>query len=216
MSAKIKICGLTKPGDAYAAMRAGVDYLGAIFYEKSPRRVPSESLDDLLDAMPDGVRVMVDVLPENEAVEARMSMGFDYFQIHFDLAGTPESRIADYSRILGRERLWLAPRLKPEDPLPDYVFEYAGTLVMDTYRAGKFGGTGETGEWDRFARLKTGHPETRLVLAGGLNPENVANALRTTKADIVDLNSGIESAPGVKDFSKMTAAIVAVREADGA
>jgi len=211
MTLKIKICGLVRSEDARAAVRLGADYLGAIFYEKSPRCVKKESFDELLFAMPDGIRVMVDVLPENSAMEERLDMGFDYFQIHFDLAATPRERLADYVKIVGRERLFLAPRLRPEDPLPDYVFEYAGRLVMDTYRPGKFGGTGEIGEWDRFARLRANHPGTRLVLAGGLNASNVAEAIRKTGADMVDLNSGIESAPGVKDLRKMAETIAAAR-----
>jgi phosphoribosylanthranilate isomerase len=211
MALEIKVCGLVLPEDAREAAMLGADYLGAIFYEKSPRHVKFELIDELLAAMPKGKRVMVDVLPDDVVVEERRSRGFDYFQIHFDLAQTPVDRIAAYERIVGRSRLWLAPRLKPEDPLPDYIFKYAGRLVMDTYRAGKFGGTGEIGEWERFSKLKISHPETKLVLAGGLGPNNVADAIRKTGAEMIDLNSGIESAPGVKDHGRMAEAILAAR-----
>ena len=210
MQPNVKVCGLTRPEDARAATRLGVDYLGAIFYPKSPRCVKAETLEDLLLFMPDGKRVMVDVSPEYEALEKRLDLGFDFFQIHFDVATTPREVITRWSSIVHRERLWLAPRLKPEDPLPDYILELAGTLVMDTYKPGLYGGTGQTGEWARFAKLKETHPDLRVALAGGINPENVLAAIEETNADMIDLNSGVESAPGIKDAKKIAAVMDAL------
>jgi phosphoribosylanthranilate isomerase len=96
------------------------------------------------------------------------------------------------------------------------VLELADTLVMDTYRPNVYGGTGETGEWERFNRLRrnlTGRrPDLRLALAGGLGPGNVLTALRETGAGLVDFNSGVEDAPGVKSAAKMAAALAAVAQ----
>ncbi|HNX04000.1 MAG TPA: phosphoribosylanthranilate isomerase [Opitutales bacterium] len=214
MRPKVKVCGLTRPGDAAGAARLGADYLGAIFYEKSPRCVKADMLPELLAAMPEGRRVMVDVCPDSGAIAKRLSQGFDFFQIHFDVASTLASTIEGWAGEAGLGRLWLAPRLRPEDPLPDYVLELADTIVMDTYRPNVYGGTGETGEWERFMRLqrhlRRTRPALRLALAGGLGPGNVLAALKATNAAMVDLNSGVEDAPGQKSAEKLGKAFEAI------
>lgn len=215
----VKVCGLTRPADAAKAAELGADYLGAIFYAKSPRCVKAAVLPELLAAMPAGRRVMVDVAPAPGAIRERQSLGFDFFQIHFDVESTLPSTLEAWAAEAGTGRLWLAPRLKPEDPLPDYIFELADTLVMDTYRPGVYGGTGETGEWERFHRLKAHllqfRSDLRLALAGGIGPGNVRQALDATGAAMVDLNSGVEEAPGLKDAGKMAAAFAAIARHHG-
>ncbi len=212
----VKICGLTRRQDAEEAARLGADHLGVIFYRKSPRCVNEAALPDLLAAIPKGRAVMVDVAPQPGTIALRKALGFACFQIHFDVTGTLPSALEGWAREAGQGALWLAPRLKPEDPLPEYVLELADTLVMDTYRPNVYGGTGETGEWERFNRLRRNlsgrRPDLRLALAGGLGPENVLTALRETGADLVDFNSGVEEAPGIKSAAKMAAALAAVAQ----
>jgi phosphoribosylanthranilate isomerase len=212
----VKICGLTRRQDAEEAARLGADHLGVIFYRKSPRCVNEAALPDLLAAIPAGRGVMVDVAPPPGTIARRKELGFACFQIHFDVAETLPSALEGWAREAGQDALWLAPRLRPEDPLPEYVLELADTLVMDTYRPNVYGGTGETGEWERFNRLRrnlTGRrPDLRLALAGGLGPGNVLTALRETGAGLVDFNSGVEDAPGVKSAAKMAAALAAVAQ----
>lgn len=207
----VKICGITRPEDARAATRMGADFLGAIFYPRSPRCVSEETLEELIFAMPDGKRVMVDVAPSVEEIQTRIDMGFDYCQIHFDLATTPRETVRQWADIVGPSRLWLAPRMPAGDVIPKYIFESAGTVVIDTYKAGAFGGTGQTGAWEHFVNLVRARPETRFVLAGGLAPDNLVEALEQTRAEMIDLNSGVESAPGIKDCAKLSAAMQAVK-----
>jgi phosphoribosylanthranilate isomerase len=212
MRIQVKVCGITRVEDARAATRMGVDYLGVIFYPKSPRCAPREMLENLLLAIPDGKRVMVDVSPDTTMLRERVDMGFDYCQIHFDGATTTPEKVAGWSKAVGPQRLWLAPRLTPGEDFPEYLFDLAETIVVDSYKNGEFGGTGETNSWQRFERLKLEHPEKRLILAGGLGPGNLAAALTATRASAVDLNSGIESAPGVKDLNKLAAALEIIRK----
>lgn len=212
----VKICGLTRRQDAEEAARLGADHLGVIFYRKSPRCVNEAALPGILAAIPKGRAVMVDVAPQPGTITLRRELGFACFQIHFDVEGTLPSVLEGWAREAGRGALWLAPRLKPEDPLPEYVLELADTLVMDTYRPNVYGGTGETGEWERFNRLRRNlsgrRPDLRLALAGGLGPENVLTALRETGAGLLDFNSGVEDAPGIKNAAKMAAALAAVAQ----
>jgi phosphoribosylanthranilate isomerase len=212
----VKICGLTRPGDAREAASLGADYMGVIFYPKSPRCVKAQALPEILAEIPEGRRVMVDVAPEPGIIAARRRIGFNCFQIHFDAATTLALTIENWAREAGNGALWLAPRLRPEDPLPEYVPELADTIVMDTYRPGVYGGTGETGEWERFNRLRKTlaalRPGLRLALAGGLSPGNALAALRATGAAMVDFNSGVEDSPGIKNAAKMAAALAAVAQ----
>jgi phosphoribosylanthranilate isomerase len=199
----VKVCGLTRPENAREVARLGADYLGTIFYAKSPRCVNEDSLSALLSEMPAGKRVMVDVAPTPDTLRRRREAGFDYFQIHFDINTTTRAQVEGWMNAVGRERLWLAPKLRPEAEMPDYVFELAHTLVIDTFSPGAFGGTGKTGEWGRFARLHARKPSLRMALAGGLGPDNIEDAVRKTGAPMVDLNSGVEISPGIKDSAKV-------------
>jgi phosphoribosylanthranilate isomerase len=202
MRPKVKICGITKPDDARAATRMGADYIGVIQYPKSPRYVQPELLEDLIWAMPDGKRVLVDVEPDPAVLQKQLDIGFDYFQLHFDLSISDE-KLAAWAQLIDRRRLWLAPRLPDSCPFPERLHQYADTFVIDTYKPGLFGGTGKAGSWERFAKWKATYTDSTFVLAGGLGPDNIAKAMKATGAAVVDINSGIESAPGVKNLDKM-------------
>jgi phosphoribosylanthranilate isomerase len=113
---------------------------------------------------------------------------------------------------VGVERLWLAPKLPPERDVPPDLLPLAKFFLLDTFHAEKFGGTGLTGDWAKFARQQSAHPKNVWILSGGLNPENVGDALRESGAKFLDVNSGVESAPGVKDLEKLKRFVVRLHE----
>lgn len=210
---RLKICGLTTLVDAEFADRAGADHLGFILHPASPRYLPLSQYRDMAPRLPVGrKRVAVMVEPTEEKLEKAAAAGFDRFQIHhrFDLPG---ATLAAWSEQVGRERLWLAPKLPPGAELSPMVFESAHTVLVDTYRVDGFGGTGRTGDWPRFAQWREQYPDHTWVLAGGLGPDNIAAALVASGANFVDVSSGVEAAPGVKDHAKLRALVLAIHRA---
>ncbi|MGA2051825.1 MAG: phosphoribosylanthranilate isomerase [Opitutales bacterium] len=203
MRPRIKICGLTRLEDVRLARELGADYMGVVFYPKSPRRMPEERLSGLLAAIPVGKRVAVEVAPAPGMLKKLEALGFDFFQVHYDPAETPETALERWANEVGSERLWLAPRLPSGTPFPPAALAAARTLLVDTYQKGTYGGTGRTGDWPHFKTLYEAHPQHEWVLSGGLRPENIRAAVQATQARIVDVNSGVESAPGVKDAGKL-------------
>jgi phosphoribosylanthranilate isomerase len=113
--------------------------------------------------------------------------------------------VAAWIKVVGRPRLWLAPRLPPETDLPPALLPLAETFLFDAFHAEKFGGSGKTADWTKFRRHREAHPGKTWILAGGLNPENIAVGLAATGARFVDVNSGVEAFPGVKDPDKLAA-----------
>jgi phosphoribosylanthranilate isomerase len=204
---QLKVCGLTSAGDAAAAARAGADYLGFILWPKSPRFLALEAWKKLAPDLPSGPkRVAVMVEPGVAELSAAVAAGFDFVQIHFSHT-VPPAAVAEWPESTGRGRLWLAPKLPPETDVAAAWLPLADTFLLDTFHAGAsaFGGTGRTGDWAKFARHRAAHPEKTWILAGGLSPENVAAALAASGARFVDVNSGVESSPGVKDHAKLAA-----------
>ena len=209
---QLKVCGLTSIVDAEFADRCGVDYLGFILHPKSPRGVSLAQYRALAPRLPDRHKVAVSVEPTTEELTAMRDAGFEYFQIHFQ-PETGERRWEEWARVVGRERLWLAPKQPPAVDVPAELAAAAKYILLDTFHAEGFGGSGKTGDWGKFARHLAAHPENSWILAGGLNPENIGAALRGSGARFVDVNSGIESAPGVKDEGKLKHFIVALHQA---
>jgi phosphoribosylanthranilate isomerase len=203
MRPRVKICGLTRAEDARLAVQLGADFAGVVFYPASPRHVAADQLPALLSAIPAGRRVAVDVAPTLEQLRQRQQLGFNFFQIHFDPAKTSGDTLRAWSAEVGRARLWLAPRLPPGEAFPAAAFEAADTLLVDTFQKGTYGGSGRTGDWPNFTALRAIHPQHHWVLSGGLRPENIRAALQATRAEIVDVNSGVEISPGVKCAVKL-------------
>jgi phosphoribosylanthranilate isomerase len=204
---RIKVCGITRPEDARMALDLGVHYLGVNGWPKSPRYVAPEAWPALLSGIPAGARVFVCVEPAPEEITAAVAAGFDFIQIHFD----PEhpdarARVAAWSAVVGRGRLWLAPRSAPGAAWPEWVATAVDTVLFDGYKAGAFGGTGRVADLAQFAELRERFPQVRWVLAGGLGPETLPGVLGCG-ADIFDLNSGVEDAPGVKSAEKLARAL---------
>lgn len=209
-SPQVKICGLRKWELMEHALNEGADFVGMILYAKSPRAVSREQAADLCNRAPSGKRVFVDVNTGTDELEGFADLGFDFFQIHFGL-DVSLATLAGWSGIVGRERLWLAPKLPPGEPFPQMLLQFADTFLLDTYHESGYGGSGKTGNWQQFADWKMLYQHKRLILAGGLNPENVTAAVEQSGADFVDVNSGVESAPGEKDPARISALFAALR-----
>ncbi len=206
---RVKVCGMTRVEDAQLALKLGADYCGVIRYDKSPRMATESQARRLSNSIPAGKRVCVDVSPTPQELEAHGDLGFDYFQVHFDLE-VAMATVAAWSGIVGREALWLAPRIPPGELFPENVLAFADTILIDSYHAQDYGGTGKTGNWLGFAELMQRYPDTRFVLAGGLNADNIREAVRVSGARMVDVASGVEASPGIKDPSKMRAFFTAL------
>jgi len=200
---RVKVCGLTSAEDAAAAAGIGADFLGFILYPKSPRFLPLAQFAALRDRLPALPKVAVMVAPTEAELNAAIAAGFDFFQIHFPVTEPAGARAA--AAKLGPSRLWLAPKLPPGTELPAELLPLADTWLLDTYRADSFGGSGHTGDWTKFRREREAYPTKTWILAGGLSPENVAAALAATGALVIDVNSGVELAPGRKDPAKLAA-----------
>ena len=200
---RLKVCGLTTAEDAAAAAGIGADFLGFILYPKSPRYLPPERFAELRPRLPALPKVAVMVAPSTGELEAASAAGFDFLQIHFPATDEAAARRASAS--VGAARLWLAPKLPPEAELDTALLPLADTWLLDAYRADSFGGTGHTGDWAKFRRYREAHAEITWVLAGGLSPENVVAAVAATGARAIDVNSGVEAAPGRKDPAKLAA-----------
>lgn len=199
---KVKICGLTREADVDLALELGANFCGFIVYPNSPRGLSLERAHALSRRVPEGKRVLVDVAPSIEDMARYRDAGFDYYQIHADVATGLEALPA-WSDLVGREHLWMAPRIKPGADFPPIVFKHADTVLLDTYHQGQIGGTGQVGDWTGFARLKQKHKQAKWILAGGLNSENLMDAIAATGTEYVDISSGVEAEPGIKKPEKL-------------
>lgn len=195
MTVRIKICGITNKEDALAAAHLGADALGFIF-APSPRKISAERAREIIKALPPFIKtvgVFVDEDPERVSSIVAMC-GLDVLQLH-------GSESIDYCSSFDR-RVIKAVRLRSRDDLENlskYV-NVVDALLLDTYVPNKLGGTGITFDWKLAVEARR---YGRIILAGGLNPENVAAAIRMVKPYAVDASSGLEQSPGVKDHEKM-------------
>ena len=211
---KVKICGIKQPEDAALAVDLGAAFLGFIFHPKSPRALDWTAYRALRKDLPAVRRVYVQVSPEPEELRRAEQEGFDFFQLHFPSDESPEL-IEQWATIVSPARLWLAPRIAPTEDFPASILPWAETFLVDTFRKETFGGTGETGDWGRFRQWAAAHPEKRWILAGGLSPENIVRAVAESGAGTVDVNSGIETSPGIKGHDRMRALFAALWQIDG-
>ena len=211
---QVKICGLTRLADAERARALGADYLGFVLRPRSPRCVTLGQYAPMAGRLPAGHRVAVSVEPAAGDLARMRDAGFDRFQVHFR-HDVPSGTIEAWSREAGAGNLWLAPKLPPGVDIPAPWMAMAETFLVDTFDPALFGGTGRTGDWPKFRRHRESHPEKTWILSGGLTPANVGGALAGSGARFVDVNSGVESAPGVKDPAKLEAFLAAARGAAG-
>lgn len=206
---EVKVCGLIRLADAELAVELGAGFLGFNCYPKSPRFLGLSAFRALREQLPPAKRVYVQVRPEPDELREAADEGFDLFQLHFSVGEDPRL-IEAWATLVSPARLWLAPRIAPGEIFPKHLLGNAETFMIDTYRKGAFGGTGETGDWDRFRQWAEGAPEKRWVLAGGLSPENIAEAVEASQCAVADVNSGIEERPGLKDPVRMRAFFAAL------
>ncbi|MGC6456111.1 MAG: phosphoribosylanthranilate isomerase [Coraliomargaritaceae bacterium] len=201
---QIKICGLTRKEDVALASSLGADFLGFIVYPQSPRGLSLDRAVELAAEISPEKRVIVDVEPTLEDLERYRDAGFAAFQLHAR-GDIRMSTLEAWSGVVGRERLWFAPRMKPGEQFDGAQLNCTDTILVDSYSGSQVGGTGKTGDWVRFRALREAYPQVRWILAGGLSSNNIEEALEATGSYLVDINSGIESAPGIKDDARMQA-----------
>ncbi len=202
---RVKICGITRVEDGRRAAELGADAIGLVFYAPSPRHVAVERAAAIAAALPPFVS-KVGLFVDAEEAEIRHVLArvpLDYLQFHGD---EPPEFCARFGRPFLK-----ALRMREGCDVIDYAARYpaAAGLLLDAYREGVPGGTGETFDW---ARIPRGLP-LPLVLAGGLTPGNVAGAVRAARPWAVDVSGGVEASPGVKDAGKMAAFIRAAKAA---
>ncbi len=199
---RVKICGITNRDDAFFSVAHGVDALGFIFYEPSPRYVPPEHVRKIVSALPPFVTpvgVFVNTGRE-EILETVRSTGIRAVQLHGD--ETPADCMGYPFPVI--RALRVGDGFNPAS-LCDYPVD---TFLLDTAKEGWYGGTGETFDWN-VAREAAAHG--RIILSGGIDPSNVADAVRTVKPYAVDCGSGVEAAPGRKDHARIREFLGALR-----
>jgi phosphoribosylanthranilate isomerase len=201
---RIKVCGLTRAEDVALCAGLGADYVGFNFSARSPRRVDAGGAAGLLAASNGCRRVGVFVDESADAVRAAIdSMRLDLLQFHRPLE---DGDFAYGLPLIAVERVFGAiPAVREELARCHAVLYDAGHPTLE-------GGTGETFAWDR---IPCGGRTVPIGVAGGLRAENVGDAIRAARPFFVDVASGVEAAPGVKDASKVRAFFAAVRKADG-
>jgi phosphoribosylanthranilate isomerase len=205
MTVQVKICGITRLSDALAAAAAGADALGFMLYPPSPRAVSLRQAAEIIRELPAGIR-RVGVFVDPSEAEVRLALeqtGVDTLQFHG--AESPEfcARFAPLKR-------WKAFRVRDRDSLATLgAYGALDAWLLDSFVPGRHGGTGATFQWDlAIAAKPAGVP---LILAGGLTPANVAAAVQRVRPFGLDVSSGVETAPGVKDPEKIRAFIRAAR-----
>ena len=207
--AKIKICGITNLDDALAAADLGVDFLGFVFSEKSPRQIKIKDAIAIIKSLPSSVAT-VGLFVDQEELAVKMIFDkcrLDYFQFH-------GGESPDYcKRIKEKGKVIKAFRIKEERSIEELANYDVEMYLLDAYNEDKFGGTGAVFNWDLAVKAKK--YDRPIIIAGGLNPENVAQALGKVRPYGVDVSSGVEKSPGKKDAQLMKKFIQQVRSAGG-
>lgn len=202
---RIKICGITRPEDGRAAAEAGADAIGLVFYADSPRAVDPEQAASIVAALPPLVTVVALFVDATAA-----SVNTVLSRVPVDVLQFHGSESVAFCEQFARPYL-KALRMQPGSDIAALAAAYASArgLLLDSFRPGIPGGTGETFDWSQVPAL-----QRPLILAGGLGPDNVATAMRRVRPAAVDVSGGVESAPGHKDRALMQAFCAAVRATD--
>jgi phosphoribosylanthranilate isomerase len=206
MPTAVKVCGVTRAEDALSAAQAGAHAIGLVFYRPSPRYVTPEVAREIVRVLLPFVTA-VGLFVDASAVEVRAAIavaGVGLLQFHG--SETPE-----FCSQFGVPYI-KAVRVRPGTDLLQYARDYhdAKALLLDAYVEGTHGGTGQSFDWSVIPRTLP----VPVVLSGGLNPQNVTGAIQQVRPWAVDVSSGVESAPGIKDAAKIAAFMSGVRNAD--
>jgi phosphoribosylanthranilate isomerase len=204
----VKICGITNWPDAKAACDAGANMLGFNFYEKSLRRVSTVEAATMRAKLPQEVQAVglfVNAKPA-EINSLHAFVRFTAAQLHGD---EPPAIVSEVGRTVPVIKAFRVAADFPLSTLDKYHGAFA--FLLDGARAGQFGGTGANADWNVARRAAAGH---RIILAGGLTPENVGAAIRSVQPYAVDVASGVESKPGKKDHARLKEFIEEVRRAE--
>jgi phosphoribosylanthranilate isomerase len=210
---RIKICGITSEVDAEMAAALGADAIGLNFWPQSPRHIDAPTAQKILRRLPpfvEPVGVFTGLTPAEMIAQATTVGGLRMLQRHaaeHQPADIFPFRLIDAFQVPGRHKLEYVQdyleRCRRHGSLP-------AAIVVDGSAPGQFGGTGQTAPWQIVAQFRPGVP---LILAGGLTPDNVAEAIRIVRPYAVDVASGVEQAPGQKDPEKVKRFIANAREA---
>lgn len=203
---RIKVCGITNLRDALFAAELGADALGFVFYEKSPRFVTFAEAGNIMDRLPPfvtGVGVFVNA-GMGLLARAKEEAGFDLFQLHGD--ETPE-----FCSGLG-ERYIKAVRVRDAESVSEVGLYDTDCFLFDGWSPDAYGGSGKGFSWEILdAETLSGR---FVILSGGLDCENVSRAVREVRPHAVDVSSGVEASPGIKDHSKLRRFMEAARNAE--
>jgi phosphoribosylanthranilate isomerase len=215
---QVKICGITRVKDALAAAAAGADAIGLNFYAGSQRHLGEEAAGEIVAQLPAGV-LPVGVFVNAQARDVcrlfdELQLGL--IQLHGDeppefltqLGGLPVMRALRMGKEGWTPLVRYLDRCRELACLPRMV-------LVDAFQSGQYGGTGQTADWSMLVQWRSRFPELPLVLAGGLTPENVAQAVEAVKPAAVDTASGVEQDPGIKDPALIAAFVRNARAALG-
>lgn len=193
---QLKICGITSLADARAALDCGAQYLGFNFYRPSPRYIAPPEARRIIEQLPRAivsVGIFVNQDQPADVLELLQASGAQLAQLHGD-------ETADYCAQIGAERVIKALRVGPQFQPRDVLRYPAAAILLDAYDKNLYGGTGKTANWELARAAAT---LIKIFLAGGLSPDNIVAAVRAVAPFAVDVNSGVESAPGRKDITKL-------------
>lgn len=213
---RIKICGVTRQQDAQAAVEAGADAIGLNFYKSSPRCVSDAVAAEIAASVRGRIKI-VGVFVNHSAEQVRWiadSLQLDYVQLHGDepLSTLQQLGGLQMIRAFRPQRGGLEAVVEFAKLARTQRIELSGVLI-DAYQPGHYGGTGETTDWESVRTASGRIANIPLVLAGGLNPENVANAISAARPSAVDTASGVEVSPGMKSRERMSAFVSAAKAA---
>lgn len=196
---RVKICGLTNSADAQLCAKLGAHAIGLNFYPESPRAVSPFTAEKIIRELPpfvSTVGIFVNWAPK-AVIALSQALRLDFAQLHGDETPQVVAEVATKIAVIK------ALRVGPEDGLPRLAkYRAASAFLLDADKVGEFGGTGETTNWVLAHKASLSH---RIILAGGLSPLNVAEAITAVRPYAVDVASGVESRPGKKDPGKLRA-----------
>ncbi len=202
---KVKICGITNLEDALVAIEAGTDALGFVFYPESPRFIDPGMAKYIISKLPVFVTTVGVFVDEKEDMIRRIirESGIQVLQFHGDESPIMCTRF--------REKVIKTIHVKDEESVDQMKMYHINTFLLDTYHSAKRGGTGKSFNWGIAKKAKK---YGRIILAGGLDPSNVAEAIKEVRPYGVDVSSGVEASPGRKDHTKVREFIRKVKGLD--